>query len=68
METSQNIRKGMHSRIITRPEPQKYWDSFSITTSIPKDPKGVFSLPTEAMISHRTEPGMERPEQEGKTL
>jgi hypothetical protein len=45
METSQNIRKGMRSGRSTRPEPQSDWDSFSLTTGIPKDPKGVFLFP-----------------------
>jgi hypothetical protein len=68
METSQNIRKGARSGRITRPEPQSDWDSFSLTTGIPKDTKGVFPLPAETMISHHAEPGVEGPAQEGNIL
>jgi hypothetical protein len=68
MATSQNIRKGARSGRISRPEPQSDWDSFSLTTGIPRDTKGVFPLPVETMISHRVEPRVEGPAQEGRIL
>jgi hypothetical protein len=68
METSQNIRKGMRSGRSAKPEPQSDWDSFFLTTGIPKDPKGDFPLPAEMMISHCTKAGVEEVSQEGRTL
>jgi hypothetical protein len=52
METSQDLKKGTRSGMITIPEPQSGWDSFSLTTGILKDKKGSFPLPTGTMKSH----------------
>jgi hypothetical protein len=37
------------------------WDSFFLTTGIPKDPKGDFPLLTERVISHCAKAKVERP-------
>jgi hypothetical protein len=68
MATSQNMKKGTRSGRIARPEPQSDWDSFSLTTGIPKDKKGIFPLPTGTTTSHRTELGVEGTAQEGRTV
>jgi hypothetical protein len=68
MATSKNIIRGTRSRIISRTEPQNDWDSFSLTTGAPEDPKGFFSFPTEVKVSHRVEPGVEGPENKGRTV
>jgi hypothetical protein len=69
MMTSKNIRKGVRSGISARPYPQSIWDSFLLTTGIPKNPKGFYPLPVETMISHLVaEPGVEGAMQEGKML
>jgi hypothetical protein len=44
------------------------WDSFFLTTDIPKDPKGYFPLPTERVISHCVEARVEEAAQEGNML
>jgi hypothetical protein len=43
------------------------WDSFLLTTGIPKDPKGDFPLSTERVISHHIEAIVEKTVREGKT-
>jgi hypothetical protein len=58
METSQNMKKSTCSGRIAKPHPQSDWDSFSLTTCIPKDKKWIFPLPT----------GMARIAQEGRTV
>jgi hypothetical protein len=68
METSQSMKKGTHSGRITRPEPQSDWDSFSLTTGIPKDKREIFPLPTGKTTSHRAELGVEGTAQEGRTV
>jgi hypothetical protein len=67
METSQNMKKGTRSGRITKPEPQSDWDSFSLTTGIPKDKKGFFLYPG-TMTSHCTELGVEGTMQEGRIV
>jgi hypothetical protein len=66
MVTSQRINKGVKSGRITRPEPQSDWDSFSLTTGIPKDKRGIFPLPAGTTTSHCVEPGVEGTAQEGR--
>jgi hypothetical protein len=44
------------------------WDSFLVTTDIPKDPKGYFSLPMKRVTSHRTVAKMGRTMEEGNIL
>jgi hypothetical protein len=68
MATSQNIKKGTRSGRITRPEPQSDWDSFSLTTGIPKDKRGFFLYPRERHITPCTELGVEGTAQEGRIV
>jgi hypothetical protein len=55
METAQSVRKGAQRNIIARSKPQNDWESFSPTTNIPKDVKGVIPLPAEKTRSNRAE-------------
>jgi hypothetical protein len=59
MENFQSINKGARSGIISKPDPQSDWDSFSLTTGIPKDKRGISSLSAGMTTSHHTEPGVE---------
>jgi hypothetical protein len=67
MATSQNKKKGTCSGRIARPEPQSDWDSFSLTTGVPKDKKGVFPSPMGTTTSHHAKFGVEGTAQEGRT-
>jgi hypothetical protein len=68
MVTSQIINKAMRSGKIARLKPQSDWDSFSLTTGIPKDKRGIFSLPTGTTTSHHAEHGVEGFTQEGRAM
>jgi hypothetical protein len=46
----------------------KDWDSFLISTDIPKDPKGDFPLPTEETTFHSTGATMEEAIGKGKEI
>jgi hypothetical protein len=50
MVTSQNARKGAQSSRTISFDPQRNWDLFSPTETIPKDVKGTILLPTEKTI------------------
>jgi hypothetical protein len=45
--------------MITKPEPQSDFYSFSLAVGVPKDKKGVFLSPMGTMKSHHAELGVE---------